>query len=258
MALAAADGAPSRVDAWIDPPAFTGKPPIVLSLSGASEDAVAAPVGSVIVVRAANAAALRVGTQGGIETAPAAAGPEAAAKEQRFTLRGDGRLSVSRDSGEIAHFALRAIPDLPPRITPLGAPQINLHGSFVLAYRIEDDYGARDAQVAARPSGRRNGARRASPGPAAERLARPSVGPGGLGEAKTTLDWSDSPYAGARVDLSLRVHDESGNEGQAILPISSCPAGRSKIPSPSLSSNNGESLLSIPARGTRRSRQSTP
>jgi uncharacterized protein (TIGR02302 family) len=212
-----ADAAPSRLDAWIDPPAYTAKPPIVLSLSGAPEDAIAAPVGSVIVVRAANAAALRVGTQGGIEAAPAAASPEAAAKEQRFTLRGDGRLSISRDSGEIAHFALRAIPDLPPRITPLGAPQINLHGSFVLAYRIEDDYGARDAQVAARPSA-------GETAPDAHPLVQPPSGsldlpsgPGGLGEAKTTLDWSDSPYAGARVDLSLRVHDEGGNEGQAIL-----------------------------------------
>jgi uncharacterized protein (TIGR02302 family) len=215
----AGDGAPSRIDAWIDPPAYTGKPPIVLALQNpaASEDAIPAPVGSSIIVRAANAAALRVGTQGGIETAPASASADAAAKEQRFTLRGDGRLNISRESGEIAHFALRAIPDLPPRITPLGSPQNNLHGSFVLSYRIEDDYGARDALVAATPAA-------SEPSASVHPLVQPPsgsldlpAGPGGLGEAKTTLDWSDSPYAGARVDLTLRVHDEGGNEGQTVL-----------------------------------------
>ncbi len=41
--------------------------------------------------------------------------------------------------------------------------------------------------------------------------------PGGLGEARSTLDWSDSPYAGTRVDLNLRVRDEGGNEGQALV-----------------------------------------
>ena len=44
-----------------------------------------------------------------------------------------------------------------------------------------------------------------------------AAAPGGLGEARSTLDWSDSPYAGARVDLTLRVRDEGGNEGQALI-----------------------------------------
>jgi uncharacterized protein (TIGR02302 family) len=63
-------------------------------------------------------------------------------------------------------------------------------------------------------------------GPAAEghALVEPPKGalelaaaPGGLGDARSTLDWSDNPYAGARVDLILRARDEGGNEGQAIV-----------------------------------------
>lgn len=215
----AAEGSPSRLDAWIDPPAYTGKPPIVLSLHNAGETPgpISAPVNATIVVRAANAADLRIATQGGVETAPETAGSNSAAKERHFVLHGDGHLTLSGATGEIAAFALHAIPDLPPRITPLGPPQTNLRGTFALSYRIEDDYGARDAQVTARPA-----AGEAAPGahpvvqPPSGSLDLPS-GPGALGEAKTTIDWSESPYAGTQVDLILRVHDEGGNEGEAVL-----------------------------------------
>jgi uncharacterized protein (TIGR02302 family) len=219
--LHAISGAPTRIDAWIDPPAYTGKPPQVLPLqqAGAAPGAIAAPIGSTIVVRAADAAALRVATQGAIEAAiEAANGPvNAAAKERRFALRGDGGLAIGREGGEIASFTLHAIPDLPPKITPLEPPQPNLRGTFVLSYRIEDDYGARDAQVVARPAAGETAAD-AHPivAPPNGSLDLPS-GPGGLGEGKTTIDWSDSPYAGAQVDLVLRVHDDGGNEGEAVI-----------------------------------------
>jgi uncharacterized protein (TIGR02302 family) len=214
----AAASEPARIDAWIDPPAYTGKPPIVLALNAPAGKgaAVAAPVGSSIVVRASDKAELRVAAQGGIEATPDAAGA-VALQERRFILRGDGSLRVSRGASEIAQFSLRSLPDVPPTITPLEAPQANLRGTFVLAYRIEDDYGARDAKVAARPKAD-------APPPLGHALVAPPGGPldlpaapGGLGDGRSTLDWSDSPYAGAPVDLILSVHDDGGNEGQAVL-----------------------------------------
>jgi uncharacterized protein (TIGR02302 family) len=215
----AADSAPSRLDAWIDPPAYTGKPPIVLSLQKAREsrDPISTPVGSTIIVRAASSSDLGVAIAGGVEAAPVAKGSAEAANERRFILRGDGRLTIARGAGDDASFALHALPDLPPRITPLGAPKANLRGSFALGYKIEDDYGARDAQIAARPA-------EGEAAPEAHPLVPPpggslelAPGPGGTGEARTTLDWSESPYAGSAVDLALIVHDEGGNEGQAVI-----------------------------------------
>jgi uncharacterized protein (TIGR02302 family) len=209
---------PSRIDAWIDPPAYTGKPPIVLALNASAENAapIAAPVGSSIVVRAADSADLRIDAQGGIEAAPDGAGG-GALKERRLILRGDGVLRISRGASEIAQFSLRSLPDAPPIITPLEPPQANMRGSFVLAYRIADDYGARDAQAAARP-------RADAPALLGHALVAPPSGPlelpaapGGLGDGRSTIDWTDSPYAGAPVDLILSVHDEGGNEGQAVL-----------------------------------------
>ncbi|WP_294533028.1 TIGR02302 family protein [uncultured Rhodoblastus sp.] len=209
---------PSRIDAWIDPPDYTGRPPIVLALNEPTEKAaaIAAPVGSSIVVRAADSIDLRVAAQGGVEPAPDGAGA-AALKERRLILRGDGSLRISRGATEIAQFSLRSLPDAPPTVTPLEAPQANLRGTFVLAYRIGDDYGARDAGVAARLNAD-------APPPLGHALVAPPSGPldlpaapGGLGDGRSTLDWTDSPYAGAPVDLVLSVQDEGGNEGQAVL-----------------------------------------
>ncbi len=48
-------GAATRVDAWIDPPAYTGKPPILLKVVGqAAPETVSAPEDSEIVLRAAS------------------------------------------------------------------------------------------------------------------------------------------------------------------------------------------------------------
>ena len=217
---AAAD-APSRIDAWIDPPAYTGEAPIMLALQNSREKRapVPAPVGSSIVIRATDDAGLSVTPLAGVEPTPASLGKDAAAapKERRFVLRGDGGLRLSRGGAAIAEFSFHGLPDAPPTITPLEAPQLNLRGSFVLTYRIDDDYGARDAQVSARLAA--NG-----PAPRGHPLFTPPTAPldlpaapGGLGEARSTLDWTDSPYAGARVDLTLSVHDEGGNEGRAVL-----------------------------------------
>jgi uncharacterized protein (TIGR02302 family) len=193
----AAAAAPTRIDAWIDPPAYTGKPPIVLPLREASDKtgAVSAPVSSTVVVRAANAD-IRVATQGGIVAEAVQDAKNGAAKEQHYVLRGNGRLTLSGDSGEIASFELRAIPDLPPKITPLGPPQINLRGTFALTYRIEDDYGAKNAQVTAKLA--ENPEARPLVQPPAGSLDLPP-GPGGLGEGKTP---------DPRIYLGLRfVHD---------------------------------------------------
>ena len=213
--LQAEAGAPSRIDAWIDPPSYTGRPPIVLPLK--KNAGISAPVGSIIIVRAVNAANLRVAVQGRIAALKPAANHDETSKERRFRLLGDGRLRLGLGQSEIASLALKAIPDLPPKITPTAAPKTNLHGSFELRYRIEDDYGAHDAEAFATPLTTETSA-------AAHPLARPPAGslelpagPGGLGEGATTLDWSDSPYAGAQVDLTLAVHDDAGNEGRAVI-----------------------------------------
>jgi uncharacterized protein (TIGR02302 family) len=218
--LSAAASTPSRIDAWIDPPAYTGKPPIVLPLD-AQGPVIAAPVNSTVIVRTAGDSKVQIETRDGL--APAAAEPGAAPDQRRYTLRADGSLRLSRGGSEIAAISLHSLPDAAPTITPLEPPQPNVRGSFTLAYRIDDDYGVRDAQAEAQPLAE-------GPAPEGHALFAPPKGalelpaaPGGLGEARSTLDWTDSPYAGARVDLILRARDEGGNEGQATVTGFSLP-----------------------------------
>ncbi len=55
-----------RIDAWLDPPAYTGKPPVLLHLGRPdAPEQVAAPINSTLIVRAAGGD-VGVETQGGL------------------------------------------------------------------------------------------------------------------------------------------------------------------------------------------------
>ncbi len=79
----------ARVDAWIDPPTYTGKPPIFLKIAeGGAVRTVAAPENSVLVVRA-DPKAVSVSVDGGL-AAVAAKSPE----ERRFAIHRDGEAKI--------------------------------------------------------------------------------------------------------------------------------------------------------------------
>ena len=208
----------ARLDAWIDPPGYTGKPPLVLL--GAATPAptgeggtLAAPAGSVVVVRTSGSAGdVDVSADGGLKTLPAKPGtpsPATGVTEHRYTLAGNGHLSVGA-----RQFALTSIPDQAPRITVMGAPHANASGSLALAYTIADDYGVIGAEAQfADPIVRGQPVTgRALVEPPHGVLSLPAT-PGGLGDGKTTLDLSDHPWAGATVTMTLTARDEGGNIG---------------------------------------------
>lgn len=191
--------ATARIDAWLEPPAYTGRPPIVLA--GESDAAIEAPVNSVLRIRPADARA----SVGGELIAVAEAAQQEPAKEQSFKLTGDAQLSLSDGRS----FNLSAIPDRAPTIALIEPPRNNARGSMTLAFRAEDDYGVVSAEAAfSRP----HGAGRALYEPPRLALALPPGG-GGLGEARATIDLADSPFAGAQLALRLIAKDAAGNEG---------------------------------------------
>jgi uncharacterized protein (TIGR02302 family) len=217
-----------RLDAWIDPPAYTGRPPIMLNVkddAAAGTRRVEAPVGSNVVVRSSAGASVTVETEGALETpkpgqpaadggekpaAPAAAGDS----EKRWTLHGDGRLIVRRYGSVLAAYDIVSIPNRPPVITLVGQPKPNVRGSLTLRYKIDDEYGVTSAEadfskpvVDGKPV-----AGRTLVDPPKMPLALPS-GRGGLGEAETTTDLAENPWAGAQVTMVLSAKDEGGNEG---------------------------------------------
>ncbi len=215
---AAGVGAQSRIDAWIDPPPYTGKAPIVL-ISGRPADArrqFAAPIGSTIMVRSAGQNSAETKVEGALapieEKAPPVRGDE---RQARFALKGDGRVMLAGEAFEIA-----AIPDRPPLVELLEQPRANLRGSLGVAYRAEDDYGVASLEARISDPEVRGRIVRDKPlvDPPQLPLALPP-GANGVGEGRSTLDFSESPWAGARVSFRLVARDEAGNEG-ATAPIS--------------------------------------
>ena len=216
-------GASYRIDAWIDPPAYTGKPPVMLNLAkntGQAQD-IAAPINSTVIVRVSGGD-LSVETQGGLELAakPDATKPAQTSSgdnEQRFLLHGDARLGLKHAGALVGLFNIAVIPDLPPQIELTDAPHANARGSLTLSYKISDDYGAVSAAADfADPSVEGSSGRmRSLVAPPHIALPLPA-GPGGLGETEATVDLSDHAWAGARVKMTLTVHDGGGNWGKSV------------------------------------------
>jgi uncharacterized protein (TIGR02302 family) len=229
-----ADSGGFRMDAWIDPPPYTGRAPVLLNLASAEARnpqfplKIEAPVNSTVIVRAAGGS-IRVDTDGALEAlqddnaaaaAAVATGPQprnVGGSEQRLALRGDARLSLWHGNALAGTFALAAIPDKPPQIQLTDAPRANVRGSLTLAYKINDDYGVVGAEANFRGPVVEEGRH-----PAIRSLVEPprlqlNLPPGarGLGEAETTGDLSDHPWAGVQVTMQLTARDEGGNDGKS-------------------------------------------
>ena len=195
-------GTAARVDAWLEPPAYTGRPPIVLAKEG--DAPIEAPVNSTLRIRPPDSG---VSVSGGLVAAQTAVedAQKGGSKEQAFKLSSAAHVSLS----DGRRFNLAAIPDKPPSIALTENPRNNVRGSMTLAFRATDDYGVVGAEAvfSGPPS-----ARRALDEPPRLALALPPGG-GGQGEAKATIDLADSPFGGAKLAMRLVAKDAADNEG---------------------------------------------
>lgn len=220
--------APFRLDAWVDPPAYTGRPPVVLpglrSDDAASLNAAAlqVPAGSTLVVRGAGIDAAALKLEGGIAEAKPEGDQTAPAGERRYVIRGDADVTFLGPDQRRLMWHFKAIPDGKPSIAFAKDPQSGQRNSLVLAYRIDDDYGVKEAEATFAPLPPepplfpRPGA---VPPKVGQPLVPPpdfklSLPPGGrTGAAQTIKDLVAHPWAGARVEVTLKARDEAGNEG---------------------------------------------
>ena len=232
-----------RLDAWIDPPPYTGKAPVLLDLAaGAARDSdrprtIAAPAGSVVVIRSSGGGPAEIETSGPLLPPPAKPKVEADGtkpddarqadagapvpkspgdSETRLVLHGDSRLVLRHEGALRGVFDLVAIADKPPTIMLREVPKANVRGSLTLAYTVGDDYGVSKAE--ARFSDPMiDGQPTAGPSlvaPPKVDLSLPGL-TSGIGDGETTADLSDHPWAGAQVKMVLVAHDEGGNEGRS-------------------------------------------
>ncbi len=228
-------GANVRLDAWVTPPSYTGRPPIVLTGGNTNNTAApdnmtyAVPAGSMLVVRTSSGS-LDVTVSGGVTDAgPGDKQPPAGTEERRFTIASDGTAQI-RSPATQPKWRFAAAPDKPPSISLAKDPERQVRGALALSYKLVDDYGVSEAHALFQLQ---------KPTPSADQAAASSVGgnanaaaPRPLydapqfqlvlpnartrnGVGQTVKDLSDNPYAGADVTLTLTAKDEAGNEGRS-------------------------------------------
>jgi len=212
-------GTPARVDAWIDPPPYTNRPPVVISggqKTASAEGPISVPAGSTLIVRASGGS-LDVSLSGGVAAAADTQETPKGANERRFTIGADGSARV-RSPSSLPQWSFKAIPDHAPIITLAKDPERQAHGGLSLSYKLEDDYGVTQARahIALRTQDDGTPEKATSPlyDPIEFALGLPSARTkSGVGQ--TMKDLSEHPYAGADVILTLTAKDEAGNEGHS-------------------------------------------
>jgi len=227
VARATHDALPPRIDAWVTPPAYTGKAPLFLTAdANQAVQTFSVPQGSDVSLRVTGGSGeetLSYADQGGNARAIEPAAPKAAApapsqtapKVSQFSgkLNTNGTLTLKSGEGDLGHWAFAVIPDKPPTIRFVGEPKRAVNGAIELNYEIDDDYGAASAKAVFE----------LSDPPAAN--AHPLYGPpdmpltlprrGGKAKAakttKTTKDLTEHVWAGSNIKLTLTATDDAGH-----------------------------------------------
>ncbi|WP_150523241.1 TIGR02302 family protein [Roseibium sediminis] len=223
-----ADDVPTRMDAWVTPPLYTGEPPLYLTGESAALRKpgvpLSVPEGSIVTVRAQGMKDL------GVEFADQSTGKREPVKpddvdgettgehlpfEVEYKLQASGSIDLVRDTRVIQQFAFVVRPDDAPEIRLTDDPEEQLSGALKFSYLVKDDYGvvSAEAHIAPAPETLRSGK---TPRPLVEAPQFPLSLPPVAGTAKTgetIRDLTSHPWAGLEVDLLLTARDEAAQEG---------------------------------------------
>ncbi len=240
--------ASARLDAWVTPPSYTTRPPVMLAdgarggtISSTPAKLIEVPERSVLIVRATGSGlgelSLEVLNEGATEKQHIAAkapeagkssGTGAEISELRYELRKSAEVRVLASGAELARWPFYVIPDKAPKIALTKDPERTRRGALKLDYTVEDDYGV----VSAEAKVRRPDPEKKAADPAKD-WARPEplkgarlplehpptltlrLPRGNTHAAQTYIDTAPHPYAGREVILTLEARDVAGNVGRS-------------------------------------------
>ena len=244
-----------RIDAWVTPPAYTGRAPIFLTgrqdATAPAEDngqdpqekpQITIPQFSDLTVRITGAGAEEPVSYAAAGDEPmvipqsdakaeTTSGPEQAQPETPqatpnavrnhvYKIAKDGTLSVGGQS-----WSFKITPDSVPDIAFDGEPRPTVNAALDISYLAHDDYGIAQAWAEIKPI--EEPAKDAHPlyGPPEYRLDLPRRN---AREAKgtTSRNLSEHPLAGKRVSITLVARDAAGQEGRSVPQEIVLPARR--------------------------------
>ncbi|MEM9278136.1 MAG: TIGR02302 family protein [Pseudomonadota bacterium] len=209
---------PTRIDAWINPPAYTRKSPIYLTLAENPEDTrvISAPEGSEFFLRFIGTEQVELVIEGA-QTEQAIPPKEVEEgkidREFSFSLNEDQVVKLKSGSQLLSQWGVTLVPDLPPEIAFFEHPSAALSGSMELTYTVQDDYGVVEGRAIIEPVEEQDPNARALIGPPDVKLPLPRTR-AKKGVSKLNKDLTEHPWAGSRVKITLEVKDDLGQTGQ--------------------------------------------
>lgn len=231
-----------RLDAWVTPPLYTGKAPVLLTEMGkphvTDEDEVHltdVPENSELVVRINGEGASRVRLSSrALSDAPKTQLLEPTNKSgtlSEFKLKIGSPLSIDAKDGSRSLFGwnFNIIDDEAPKISLIDEPKKTVRGSLKLSYAVEDDYGVVGATASFSKPVHRGAGSKAEETPQSRNLDGKGEDWPPLGEppvvalslpqanvkkaqSETFKDLTSHPWAGLEVDLVLSAKDQMGQE----------------------------------------------
>ena len=195
-------GAAASIDAWIDPPPYTGLP--LTSLRVGDTGIITAPQGSVLHLRV-HGAPRTPGLTAGANDAPRFAG-ENGEYSSNVLLTADARVRVQVGGEAIGKWQIRAAPDAVPTIAFTATPKPTEQLATEFAFKGGDDYGIANVHAVLVPKDRK------SAKPLVADLPLPSTSEKSVTQT-SYADLTSHPYAGLMVEVRLEARDATGQKG---------------------------------------------
>jgi uncharacterized protein (TIGR02302 family) len=196
-------GAAASLDAWVDPPPYTGLP--LTSLHMADSGIITVPQGSVLNLRV-HGAPRTPGLTAGSNTVPRFAG-EDGEYSSNVILTQSARVRVQVGGHAIGKWMIQAVPDAAPTIALTATPSATAQKATKFIYKGSDDYGIASVRAVLVPQGK--------PGkPLVSDLPLPEASARSVGQT-SYVDLTSHPYAGLMVEGHLEARDAIGQVGQS-------------------------------------------
>ena len=226
----AIQAAPLAIDAWLKPPAYTAKPPLLLTSPAMierlkTEPEIAVPENSTLALRISNGGSpvitFHEPTATG-EAGPALKDVVAKSKTENGIFQSEAKLTrpllarITDGNSLIAQWRVTLIPDVPPAIAISELPSGDASGTLTAKWKASDDYGVSaitsDISLADEQDGGTgfagNGIFLYDP-PKFPVTLRKANGRDEQGQSSASV--AEHPWAGFMVELTLTANDAAGH-----------------------------------------------
>ncbi|HEY0267499.1 MAG TPA: DUF4175 family protein, partial [Rhizomicrobium sp.] len=205
-------GGAASIDAWVDPPPYTGLP--LTSLHVDDSGVISVPQGSVLNLRV-HGAPRTPGLTAGSNAVPRFTGEEGEYSSNVILSR-SARVRVQVGGHAIGKWTIQAVPDAAPSIALTATPSATEQKATKFAFKGSDDYGIATVRAVLMP---KNGHGK----PLVTDLPLPEASAKSVAQT-SYVDLTSHPYAGLMVEGHLEARDAVGQVGKSALVSFRLPA----------------------------------